>query len=226
MLVLPVHSIYSSQTQVGDQLVVCEADEMERRLEEIGTGIGKVSITSAALLREEPLWSHGSGVLQFENSAQVSDCADEPRHEMGLAEPEVAQFRAPKNWLERWWSPDPRKAPRQPSPGLAAYYWTGDQPEPHGIRDISNTGVYVVTEERWYPGTLVVMTLQNTDDGEEINERSIAVQTRAVRWGHDGVGLQFVFSKRNDVLSQTNKSRKAATPRELESFLRMLKKVK
>jgi uncharacterized membrane protein (UPF0127 family) len=32
VLELPTHTIYSSQTQVGDQLVICVADEMEQRL--------------------------------------------------------------------------------------------------------------------------------------------------------------------------------------------------
>src|ERR1700694_5707407 len=32
VLALPVHSIYSSQTQLGNQLVICAAEEMEFRL--------------------------------------------------------------------------------------------------------------------------------------------------------------------------------------------------
>jgi uncharacterized protein len=32
VLELPTHTIYSSQTQPGDQLVICVADEMEQRL--------------------------------------------------------------------------------------------------------------------------------------------------------------------------------------------------
>lgn len=32
VLELPPHTIYSSQTQVGDQLVICTAEEMENRL--------------------------------------------------------------------------------------------------------------------------------------------------------------------------------------------------
>ena len=85
---------------------------------------------------------------------------------MSLIEPGIKAVRPPKNWLERWWSPDPRKAPRELAPGLAAYYWNGAAPKAHAVRDISPTGLYVVTEERWYPGTLVLMTLQRTDDGE------------------------------------------------------------
>jgi len=32
VLELPTHTIYSSQTQIGDQLVICVAEEMEQRL--------------------------------------------------------------------------------------------------------------------------------------------------------------------------------------------------
>ena len=77
-------------------------------------------------------------------------------------------------------------------PGLAAYYWTGAAPSAHSIRDISSTGLYVVTEERWYPGTLILMTLQESDSGTQSMEQSISVHSRAVRWGNDGVGLQFI----------------------------------
>lgn len=222
ILALPAHSIYSSQTQVGDQLVVCEAEEMERRLEELAAGLGEISIEGAALLRQEPLWSGGPGVLQFENPALLRNVAGEQRNEMGLLRPEVARFRAPKNWLERWWSPDPRKAPRQPAPSLAAYYWNGGAPEAHGIRDISKSGIYIVTEERWYLGTLVLMTLQRTDGGEKIKEQSIAVQTRAVRWGHDGVGMQFLLPKRGEALISESNSSQLATLTEIDRFLRQL----
>src|ERR1039458_8406907 len=85
-----------------------------------------------------------------------------------------------------------RKAPRGGVPGLAAYSWTGAAPKAHSIKDISSTGLYVVTEERWYPGTLILMTLQVTGDGEEGFEHAIVVHSRAIRWGNDGVGLQFI----------------------------------
>src|SRR5580658_4056856 len=38
VLALPTHSIYSSQTQAGDQLVLCVADEMQQRLEKFTGG--------------------------------------------------------------------------------------------------------------------------------------------------------------------------------------------
>jgi uncharacterized membrane protein (UPF0127 family) len=38
VLELPTHTIYSSQTQSGDQLVICVAEEMENRLKR-GAGV-------------------------------------------------------------------------------------------------------------------------------------------------------------------------------------------
>jgi hypothetical protein len=75
--------------------------------------------------------------------------------------------------------------------GLAAYFWTGGAPLEHAVRDISPSGIYVLTDERWYPGTVVRMTL--TDRREPTAERSITVNASVRRWGNDGVGLQFVM---------------------------------
>jgi hypothetical protein len=108
-------------------------------------------------------------------------------------------------------------------PGLAAYYWTGAAPKGHTIRDISSTGLYVVTEERWYPGTLILMTLQATEDGEENIEHSIAVHSRAVRWGNDGVGLQFIPQDSPGAQSGPNPSVNGAYRKDLEDFLDRLR---
>ncbi|MGA2535069.1 MAG: hypothetical protein ABSF53_03570 [Terracidiphilus sp.] len=259
VLALPTHSIYSSQTQVGDQLVLCAADEMQQRLERFtghggmanpGSGSatatpqngavaakraapGAVSnppqetpkrslgnvVQSAVLLREKPLWSGGPGLLELENRSEEEAPKTSQTHLMGLIQPEMKHARPPRGWLERWWSPDPRKAPREQAPGLAAYYWTGGPPEAHPIRDLSSQGLYIVTEERWYPGTLVLVTLQDTAAGEEAAERSICVHTRAVRWGKDGVGLQFVVEK-----DSTNGTMPAADRKALDRFLNRLRK--
>ena len=262
VLALPTHSIYSSQTQLGDQLVLCAAEEMQQRLER-STGLSPASngshapvaagpipvpprprrpvepsapapvvatpkravasvVHSAVLLREQPLWSGGPGLLELENrSAELETPKTRQTHMMGLVQPEMKDARPPRSWLERWWSPDPRKAPREHAPGLAAYYWTGGPPEAHPVKDLSSTGLYVVTEERWYPGTLILMTLQMTDFGEEIAERTICVHSRAVRWGRDGVGLQFVLEKESDESSMAAADRKA-----LDRFLIRLRKAK
>ncbi len=250
VLALPTHSIYSSQTQIGDHLVLCVADEMQQRLERFTTGTAAPAapaaaskpipisasekrpipieepsrrpkpgvVQSAVLLREKPLWSGGPGLLELGKRDDPDAPPASQTHMMGLIQPDMEDVRPPRGWLERWWSPDPRKAPRGAAPGLAAYYWTGGPPEAHEIRDISSTGLYVLTEERWYPGTLVLMTLQNTSFGQEVAERTICVHSRAVRWGKDGVGLQFVLQNNDDP------SMGAADRKALDRFLEKLRK--
>jgi hypothetical protein len=228
VLALPAHSIYSSQTQAGDQLVLCVAEEMERQLERLESSetapVEVVSIAGAALLREKPLWSGGPGVLELDSRVEAGENGAIETHQMDLAPPNKRLIKQARSWFERWWSPDPRRAPRVSGSGLAAYYWNGDAPAAHGIRDISSSGLYVVTEERWYPGTLVLMTLQRTDLGEEMAERSVAVNSRAVRWGPDGVGLQFVLADEKGARDSRLPMLDAAGKREVENFLKYLKR--
>ena len=234
VLALPVHSIYSSQTQPGDQLLLCVAEEMERRLKGmLGAGSDSPAsrkagtvIESAVMLREMPLWGGGPGVVELGSRSRNEQDKPARMHEMGLAEPGTKPVRPPRSWLERWWSPDPRRAPRETTKGLAAYYWDGAAPLAHGILDISSSGLYVITEERWYPGTLVLMTLQRTDGGDETAERTILVQSRAVRWGSDGVGLQFVLPDAEDLRRGHNPAADGADRKALDRFLQQLRKSK
>ena len=224
VLVLPPHTVYSSQTQWGDLLAICIDGEMERCLERLSKSDGHPgAMYSAALLRGTPLWSGGPGLLELENRSKVEHSKSSQAHEFDLIEPGRGRSPLPKNWLKRWWSPDPRKAPREAVSGLAAYFWTGAHPVAHRIRDISGSGLYLVTEERWYPGTLVLMSLQRTDCGVETKERSIYVHSRAVRWGNDGVGLQFVLPAASDPRIEKNLLIDAADRKELNSFLDKLK---
>jgi len=96
-------------------------------------------------------------------------------------------------------SPNQQRPERRTVPGLAAYHWTGSAPKQNSIRDISSTGVYLLTEERWAPGALVSLTLQTIGPPERSPERRIAVQARAIRWGEDGVGLSFILPPGTDL---------------------------
>jgi capsular exopolysaccharide synthesis family protein len=92
---------------------------------------------------------------------------------------------------------DRRRATRVKSPPLVAYYWDGGAAVAHSIRDISLSGVYVVTDVRWYPGTHVMIALQRPDVAEGEPHRSLTVNAKVVRFGIDGLGFSFVMpSKR------------------------------
>jgi hypothetical protein len=297
VLALPAHAIFSTQTQAGDQLILCSADEMEWRLERLAraetTAAAPASATPTpalgpVLVREEPK-AHfrqaavrerivepveqvrmdpvrvdpvASAPLQSDTirtatvqagsitpdpvripEQRIADAvlpaaarAAMPQHSVPMPEPAVqrqAELASPpenqapaqptspaptpqtqpdKPWIDRSRQPaqstlsklgrwlfasdpaDPRRTTRKPVPGLIAHFFTGGAPHPHQIRDVSATGLYVVTTERWYPGTIIRMTITKPDLALSPAERSVTVHARAVRWGNDGVGLEFVVS--------------------------------
>jgi hypothetical protein len=143
------------------------------------------------------------------------------------AEPAEKNIKPAKSWLQRLLSPDPpdaRKAARESMSGLSAFFFTGGAPVEHGVRDISPTGMYVLTEERWYPGTVVRMTL--TDRMETSVERSITLNASVVRWGNDGVGLRFVLQNSNDRRQVADAMSAAADKAQVNQFLQRLKSVR
>ena len=210
VLVLPARSISSTQTQPGDHLAICVPEEMKRRLQRLSNSEGDTSnLPGAVPSPDEASHSGPARVLKFEDHTRQrhpdEDSLNEVRPAQDLIPPEQAPGTRPseaeiidskprKSWLQRWLNPEPpkpRKAQRESLSGLAAYFWTGGAPIEHGVRDISPTGLYVLTDERWYPGTIGRLTL--TDRRERTSERSITVSATVKRWGNDGVGLHFVL---------------------------------
>ena len=100
-----------------------------------------------------------------------------------------------KNWFEELMAGNQRRPQRYVAPRLVAYFFDGGTPVAHCIRDVSSSGMYLLTTQRWYPGTLVTMTLQRTEKDEAGVRQSITVQARVMRSGEDGVGLRFVVPK-------------------------------
>ena len=123
------------------------------------------------------------------------------------------------NWFERLFSTDHRNAVRRSGAGLVAFYWEGTNAQPHEVRNISNTGFYLSTRERWHPGTIITMTLQKSAVAGKKPELYIAVQTKVVRLGEDGVGFTFLNLESHD---PTQKEALAAGPvgkKALDRFL-------
>ena len=104
------------------------------------------------------------------------------------------------NQFKEWFHPSPerRRAERYDSPETVAYYWDGSVPVPREIRDISLTGAYLQTSERWYPGTIVKLTLKVNRPGTDGPGESIEVRCRVARHGADGVGLQFLSQETHE----------------------------
>ena len=100
-----------------------------------------------------------------------------------------------KGWLESFLEPEVDRSERRPVEQFAAYRWNGATLVQESVRDISPTGVYIVTKDRWQRGTLVTLTLQREGPLETTAERRLDVRAMVARSGKDGVGLAFVFAK-------------------------------
>jgi PilZ domain len=118
------------------------------------------------------------------------------RAEQLVHEQRTDEMNEPGNWLKKLFSRERRRATRKSCVSLVAYYWDGAAPVAHAIRDVSLTGLYLLTDERWYPGTVIEMSLQKTGDSGNEQDRAIRIMVRAIRLDSDGVGLAFVLPYR------------------------------
>jgi Flp pilus assembly protein TadG len=107
-------------------------------------------------------------------------------------------FARLKRWLFPKESEEWRSAPRQPTPEVVVYYWDGSPPVGHALRDVSETGAYIYTPERWYVGTIIRIVLQRPagavqEEGPIAAQASACIAARVIRHGSDGVAVDFAF---------------------------------
>ncbi len=225
---MPAQTICSTGIEVGDQLMVCSPDEMQGHLlcalvplneneskpqvvRPEGAVPGPKPTTAEPEVSLLPKWEPLQNVPVISDSMAV-DTAARPSNlvkaeTVPVTMPTLLKDEKPASKM-KWWEklllgepPDPRKAFREALPGLVAYFFTGGVPRPHSVQDISTSGLYVITEERWYKGTFVRMTL--TDLREPTAERSITLHGKVVRWTDDGVALHFILHEKNERLRGT-----------------------
>jgi hypothetical protein len=97
----------------------------------------------------------------------------------------------------RWLYPaayetDRRKGMRIPIPDLIAYDVSSGRHRAFEVGNISSTGIFLITEDRWQPGTLITFSLQREGPEETGTERRMQFQAGAVRSTEKGVGLAFL----------------------------------
>ncbi len=111
-----------------------------------------------------------------------------------------------------------RRAERRNSPSLAAYHMKGSALRQNVVRDISATGAFLVTQERWEPGEIIAISLQRS--GPLARENSFSVQAKAVRWDDHGVAVSFVLPPGADLRLWQSPLKSAAEQNEPEDILR------
>lgn len=134
-------------------------------------------VICAAEEMELRLRSMPSGHYQSESLAQFVD---------------DGQVRSQSSYLRLSQSAERRTSRRSRWPRLIAFNREHDRVAVHSVKDISESGLYLVTEDRWPVGSDVIMTLRRTDGLHTQSRIPIKVKLRVSRWGSDGVGLSFV----------------------------------
>ncbi|HEY1576924.1 MAG TPA: PilZ domain-containing protein [Terracidiphilus sp.] len=124
-----------------------------------------------------------------------------------------------KNWLRLPFMYRPR-AERRASPALTAVHWDGQTPRQDCVANISSSGAYVLTQQKWKPGELVSLTLQRSGALEGSNRRRVTVQARAVRRDEDGVALSFLLPRGSEVCLWGNAFNPGASQTQPEDVVR------
>lgn len=127
-----------------------------------------------------------------------------------------------KDWFKSIVSTDSRTARRRQSPPLVAYFWDGGSPVAHPVKNISPTGFYLETTERWLIGTLVMMSLQHSSRDPLLANRAIIVMSKVIRYGEDGVGFSFVFVGDSGAARELGPVSQPADRRTLVKFLDLI----
>lgn len=149
---------------------------------------------------------------------------DRPKIEDSIDEPEDEEQPSLTIRFLRWLFPEvnQRRAERYPTPGLVAYYWTGGAPHSYHVGDMSATGLFLLTKERWAPGTLIQMTLQQQDGKQHTAESSICVLSEVVRWSENGAGFNFILTDYENVLNYGIMPGEAIDRKSVERFLQKI----
>jgi PilZ domain len=87
-----------------------------------------------------------------------------------------------------------RRDSRVDANGLTVTYSAGSEQRKVKIGNISPTGLYLITEDRWQPGTPVLLTLGERSIFEDRSRSQVKLWTHCVRADENGVGLTFKHS--------------------------------
>lgn len=98
------------------------------------------------------------------------------------------------NFIAKLMQVERRKDRRAPARGVEAFYKVSSEDELVRIKDISPTGIYLVTQERWPIESDVSVILRRKGLFGKGKSSEAQMKARVTRWGEDGVGLTFVPS--------------------------------
>jgi hypothetical protein len=104
----------------------------------------------------------------------------------------------PNSWYRLPFVHRPR-AERRESPALVAFHWDGSAPRQNHVANISSSGAYLLTNERWRNGDIVSLTLQRSGILETSNHHRFTVQAKTIRRDDKGVAVAFLMPRGSDL---------------------------
>lgn len=96
-----------------------------------------------------------------------------------------------KRRLRRLGYPETPRAERRVPSGFTARREAEPGSRAASVRNISSTGIYLTTDDRWRIGEVVPLTIEL--DGVPSEESQFSIPALVIRHGDDGVGLSFVL---------------------------------
>jgi hypothetical protein len=86
-----------------------------------------------------------------------------------------------------------RRDTRVPAPGVDAYYSLDSVERRAPVKNISPTGVYLYTPDRWPSGTTLLLTMKGRRHPQANLEPQVSIPARIVRHDDEGIGMEFVL---------------------------------
>lgn len=98
-----------------------------------------------------------------------------------------------KSWVRRLGHPEKPRAERRVPLGFVAWQANNPASKKSTVADISSSGLYLHTQERWPVGEVIPLAIEVEGWLEKGEQQQISVQALVVRTDEDGVGLSFVL---------------------------------
>ena len=195
-LVLPSHTVFASQIKSGDQLAFHLPEEMERHARHFSPSDARSSLAqSTGWPSAESHNGHSPALFQSTNHATQGESARNSIEDEGCTTIEDIRKDLLRRRFLGWFMQDVhdrRKEKRYRMAGLVAVDQSSNAPRVYPIGNISNTGLFLLTDERLPLETTMDITLQRTSAFGGDPDVTITSKTKVVRWGPDGVGVAFV----------------------------------
>lgn len=194
-LVLPAHTVFASHIRPGDRLRFHPAEEFEGEMERVGDSAAAADAQNMSAAAAPAPEANSASLFQSVTPAQTNwHGYNDEDSETWMSDKEIRKdlFKERLRRLFSHEAHDRRRSKRYHLPGLVAVQQSSDEARSFPIGNISDTGLFLLTEERIALGTRIFFRLERKSGSYGDSGAAVDSETRVVRWGPDGVGAEFL----------------------------------